>query len=106
MKDRDHQREQPLFASPPPGGIPGESEEILIEICAEIYGLISGPPGWRRSLMTTFKRLNFKAHPLAPCVVVLYEALNGKPDQFSGLICVETDDLMGVIKVRMMENFI
>ena len=45
-----NQRPEPLFATPPPGGIPGETDDILIEICAEIYGLISGPPGWRKSL--------------------------------------------------------
>ena len=88
------QRSEPLFALPPPGGIPGESEDIVIEILAEIYGLISGPPGWRRSLFTTFKQLGFKSHPLAPCVVPFYETLDGKPNQFSGLICVETDDLL------------
>lgn len=40
-----HQRSEPLFALPPPGGIPGESDDILIEIRAEIHGLISGPTG-------------------------------------------------------------
>ena len=34
------QREQPLYASPPPGGIPGEDDDIVTEILAEIYGLI------------------------------------------------------------------
>ena len=90
-----NQRSEPLFATPPPGGIPGEDDDIVIEILAEIYGLISGPPGWRRSLFTTFKEVGFKSHPLAPCVVVFYEELHGKPDQFSGLVCVETDDLLG-----------
>ena len=90
-----NQRKEPLFATPPPGGIPGESDDILIEILAEIYGLISGPPGWRRSLFTTFKQLGFNAHPLAPCVVVMYEKIGKVEKQFSGLICVETDDLLG-----------
>ena len=75
------QRPEPLFATPPPGGIPGEPEDIVIEILAEIYGLISGPPGWRRSLFTTLKELGFKRHPLAPCVVLMYEMLNNKPDK-------------------------
>ena len=44
------QRPDRLFASPPPGGFPGEDDDILIEILAEIYGLITGPPGWRKSL--------------------------------------------------------
>ena len=37
------QRPEPLFATPP-GGIPGEDEDVLVEIRAEIYGLIEGPP--------------------------------------------------------------
>ena len=40
------QRPGRLFATPPPGGIPGETGKILIEIRAEIYGLVSGPTGW------------------------------------------------------------
>ena len=86
---------EPLFALPPPGGIPGEPDDIVIEILAEIYGLITGPPGWRRSLFTTFKNLGFKAHPLAPCVVLYYENIAGVDLTLSGLICVETDDLLG-----------
>ena len=41
-----------LFATPPKEGLPGEDqgEFILIEILAEIYGLVSGPPGWRQTL--------------------------------------------------------
>eukprot|EP00973_Karenia_brevis_P032711 4516097-Karenia_brevis.AAC.1 len=42
------QRDQPLSATPPPGGLPGEDDDVLVEIRTEIYGLISGPPGWRR----------------------------------------------------------
>ena len=38
------QRDQPLFATPPPGGIPGEEDDIVIELLAEVYGLITGPP--------------------------------------------------------------
>ena len=63
-------RPEPLFADTPPEGIPGEDDDILIELRAEIYGLVSGPPAWRQSLFTTFKQLGFKSHPLAPCVVV------------------------------------
>ena len=61
-----HLRPESLFATPPLGGIPGENDNILIEICAEVYGLIIGPPAWRQSLFTTFKELDFESHPLAP----------------------------------------
>ena len=90
-----NQRKEPLFATPPPGGIPGESDDIVIEILVEIYGLISGPPGWRRSLFTTFKQVDFKAHPLAPCVVLMYEPLEaGKQEGLVGLVVIDTDDLI------------
>ena len=91
-----HLRPEPLFASPPPGGIPGEHEDILIEVLAEVYGLVTGPPAWRQSLFTTLKGLDFKNHPLAPCVVLMYEKMAGKDkSQLTGLIVVETDDLLG-----------
>ena len=51
-----------LFATPPKEGIPGEDDDILIEVLAEIYGLVSGPPGWRQTLLTEFKNLQFRRH--------------------------------------------
>ena len=87
-----------IFALPPPGGFPGEgNEDILIELLAEVYGLVSGPPGWRFSLLSILKDLGFKNHPLAPCVFLYYEddKKNQMPMQLSGLLVVETDDLLG-----------
>ena len=84
-----------LFASAPPGGIPGvgEDEEVLIEILGEVYGLVSGPPGWRRTVLTELKDLGFRNHPLAPCVVLMY---SDDDQQLVGVIVIETDDfLMG-----------
>jgi len=83
-----------LFANPPPEGLPGESDDILIELLTEVYGLVSGPPGWRKTLLTKFKDLEFARHPLAPCVVLMYETLGGKPKSLSGLVVIETDDLL------------
>ena len=91
------QRTEPLFASPPPGGVPGEDDDILIELLAEVYGLVTGPPGWRKSLLVKLKELDFKRHPLAPCVALMYDN-DGEPDQeprFCGLLVIETDDLLG-----------
>ena len=89
------QRPRPLYVDPPPEGIPGETDpDIIIELLTEIYGLISGPPGWRCTLFTAFKELGFKRHPLAPCVVLMYEESGGK-QHLCGVIAVETDDLLG-----------
>ena len=58
------QRKEPLYATPPPEGIPGETDPcIVIELLTEIYGLISGPTGWRKTVLTELKHLDFKAHP-------------------------------------------
>ena len=104
-----------LFASPPPGGLPGEEDDILIELLTEIYGLVSGPPGWRRTLLSKFKDLEFSRHPLAPCVVLMYETfkppylsihassdpqkhslvpLEKNKKHLSGVVVIETDDLL------------
>ena len=83
-----------LFANPPPEGLPGEDDDILIELLTEVYGLVSGPPGWRKTLLSKFKDLAFARHPLAPCVVLMYETIGGKPKTLSGLVVIETDDLL------------
>ena len=81
-----------LCASSPADGVPGWDEDILIEVLTEIYGLVSGPPGWRCTLLQGLKDLDLKRHPLAPCVVLMYD---GEDQHLCGLICIETDDLLG-----------
>eukprot|EP00971_Amphidinium_carterae_P247005 4905410-Amphidinium_carterae.1 len=88
---------EPLFATPPPEGLPavGEDAEIdmndaLIELRAEVYGLNSGPMAWRITLTTTLKQQGFRNHPLSPCVFMYYDATK----QLCGVLLVETDDLL------------
>ena len=70
MQSQKGLRKEPLFASMLSEGMPGEDDpDTLIELLAEVYGLITGPPGWRRTLIQGLKQLDFKAHPLAPCIV-------------------------------------
>ena len=69
-----------LFAEPPEGGLPGEDGDVLVELLTEIYGLVSGPPGWRRTLLSKFKDLEFSRHPLAPCVMLMYETFETSSD--------------------------
>ena len=89
------QRPERLFAYPPTDGFPGESGDVVVELLAEIYGLITGPPAWRKSLIETFRMEGFKKHPLAPCLALFYEDLGKGKTELSGLIVVETDDLLG-----------
>ena len=65
------QRTEILIANPLVEGFPGEEDDILIELLAEIYGLITGPSAWRRSLILAMKEFGFKSHPLAPCVCLM-----------------------------------
>ncbi len=59
------QRPEMLFAMPPKDGLPGEDEDVLIELLAEVYGLITGPPGWQKSLVTTLS--SFGLRPTSIC---------------------------------------
>ena len=85
-----------LFASPPKDF----PEKTLMSLSSsrslpEIYGLVSGPPGWRQTLLGEFKNLDFRRHPLAPCVVLMYEKMHGQQFDLCGVIIIETDDLLG-----------
>ena len=75
------QRPGRLFATPPREGFPGEQDDAIIELLAEVYGLITGPPAWRKTLLCAFTELGFKRHPLAPCVALMYERMGKEQDQ-------------------------
>ena len=72
-----------------------EPPNHFVGLLAEVYGLITGPPAWRKSLLAQLKQSGFKRHPLAPCVVLMYEPLQGTKEELSGLIVIEIDDLPG-----------
>ena len=42
------QRDKPLYANPPKEGIPGEDDDVIVELFAEIYGLIQDRLGGAR----------------------------------------------------------
>ena len=46
--------------------------------------------------LTEFKNLDFKAHPQAPCLVLLYDSQpRSTKQQLCGAIVIETDDFLG-----------
>ena len=45
--------------------------------------------------MTACKELDFKIHPLAPCVVTMYAKTSKGKEILIGVISIETDDLLG-----------
>eukprot|EP00971_Amphidinium_carterae_P092285 1827116-Amphidinium_carterae.2 len=91
-------RTQTLYASPPPDGLPGEEQGCILELKTEVYGLVSGPGGWRCTLLKRLKEANWKRHPLAPCVFLFFEEVSAKEgtsqSKLTGVIVVETDDLL------------
>eukprot|EP00971_Amphidinium_carterae_P000398 8441-Amphidinium_carterae.1 len=66
-------RPQPIYALPPSDGLPGEQSDCVIELKTEVYGLVSGPGGWRCTLLRRLQRCGWKKHPLAPCVFLFFE---------------------------------
>eukprot|EP00971_Amphidinium_carterae_P258584 5132371-Amphidinium_carterae.1 len=97
MQSDKGMRSQPLYASPPSDGLPGEEPRCLIELKTEVYGLVSGPGGWRSTLLKRLKAANWKRHPLAPCVFLYFEPIATRTGQsnLTGVLVVETDDLLG-----------
>ena len=45
-------RDEPLYATPPPEGLPGVPEGALIRLDREVYGLVSGMSGWRSRVVS------------------------------------------------------
>ena len=48
-------RDEPLYATPPPEGLPGVPERALIRPDREVYGLVSGLSGWRSRIVSQLK---------------------------------------------------
>ena len=57
-------RDEPLYATPPPEGLPGVPEGALIRLDREVYGLVSGMSGWRSRIVSQLK----KGRPRDECV--------------------------------------
>ena len=76
---------------------------------------MTGPPGWRKTQLSALKELGFKNHPLAPCVVLMYDLPSNDPSvvsrrsvsrggndsgsepekqELTGVVVIETDDLL------------
>ena len=88
-------RDEPLYATPPPEGLPGVPEGALIRLDREVYGLVSGMSGWRSRIVSQLKE---------PCLFSKFAvreepAVDGgsiAPGEFVGCVLLEVDDdLMG-----------
>ena len=97
-------RDEPLYATPPPEGLPGVPEGALFRLDREVYGLVSGMSGWRSRIVSQLKEESYEMKVYEPCLFskfAVYEepAVDGgsiAPGEFVGCVLLEVDDhLMG-----------
>ena len=97
-------RDEPLYATPPPEGLPGVLEGALIRLDREVYGLVSGMSGWRSRIVSQLKEEGYEMNVCEPCLFSKFAvreepAVNGgsiAPGEFVGCVLLELDDhLMG-----------
>jgi hypothetical protein len=77
----------------------GYSPEQLILLLTEVYGLVSGPAWWRRSLLELLvKELKYRVCVYDRCILTLDGPLDPKnpdaPVKTRGFIVLEVDDLL------------
>ena len=97
-------RDGPLYATPPPEGLPGVPEGALIRLDREVYGLVSGMSGWRSRIVSQLKEEGYEMNVYEPCLFSKFAvreepAVDGgsiAPGEFVGCVLLEVDDhLMG-----------
>ncbi|CAE7038139.1 RE2 [Symbiodinium sp. CCMP2592] len=81
------QEYKPLYASLPPGGIPGVPPGSLIEVLGRVYGLNDAPSAWQRTLDRALQEAGFERSRLDPCLYYLRHA-----GQLVGIYGVHVDD--------------
>ena len=97
-------RDEPLYATPPPGGLPGVPEGALIRLDREVYGLVGGMSVWRSRTVSQLKGEGCEMNIYEPCLFCKFAvreepAVDGgsiAPGEFVGCVLLEVDDhLMG-----------
>ena len=102
-------RKQKLAVRTPPcEHFPEYDAKQLILLLTEVYGLVSGPSWWRRSLLNVLiKELGYKLCPFDRCVLVLDADPNEKledQEKTQGIVVVEIDDLLEAGSQRHREK--
>ena len=96
--------DEPLYATPPPEGLPGVPEGALIRLDREVYGLESGMSVWRSRIVPQLKEEGYEMNVYEPCLFSKFAvrkepAVDGgsiTPGEFVGCVLLEVDDhLMG-----------
>ena len=87
-------REQPLFVSMSPDGVPGESCKVWVQLLKTVNGLADGTREWRNCFLATARGVGFEMSVLEPFVLVL----RGSQQRYHGIIGVAVDDIAGETK--------
>ena len=93
-------RDEPLYATPPPEGLPGVPEGALIRLDREVYGLVSGMSEWRSRIVSQLKEEGYQMNVYEPCLFRKFAvreepAVDGgtiAPGDFVGCVLLEVDD--------------
>lgn len=96
LQSKPTTRKQKLACTMPPDGVfPGLHPEQLIQLETEVYGLVSGPAWWRRTLLEVLvKECGYRVNPYDRCVLTLDAEDRGPGAKTRGIIVVEVDDLL------------
>ena len=78
---------RPLFASQPPGGIPGLPAEAVIEVVGNVYGQNDAPAAWFKEFSSHVLKLGWHQSVLDPCLFMLRHK-----NQLVGVMGVHVDD--------------
>ena len=91
---------EPLYATPPPEGLPGVLEGALIRLDREVYGLVSGMSGWRSRIVSQLKEEGYEMISHEPWLFSKFAfheepAVDGGtivPGELVGCVLLEVDD--------------
>ena len=99
LQSRPTTRSQKLACKMPPDEcFEGYHPEQLILLLTEVYGLVSGPSWWRRSLLEVLvKELGYRVNVYDRCVLTLDGQANDDPKvqvPTQGILVLEVDDML------------
>ena len=80
---------RPLFATQPPGGIPGVDPKDVIEITGNIYGLNDSPYWWWEAFDKEARALGFERSQFDNCVYFFRDPVSGG---LTGVLGAHVDD--------------
>ena len=93
-------RDEPLYATPPPEGLPGVPEGALIRLDREVCGLVSGMSGWRSRIVSQLKEEGYEINVYEPCLFDKF-AVREEPAVDGGSIA--PGELVGCVLLQVMK---